>query len=84
MTSTHAFWLAGRQAAGESGFDVTSPWDGTTVGTVSLPTDAQVEEAVAAAYAVRDEFAATPPTYGPPPSTTSAAAWRSAPRRSPA
>ncbi|MFJ6699271.1 aldehyde dehydrogenase family protein [Streptomyces sp. NPDC091272] len=60
MTSTHAFWLAGRQATGDSTFDVTSPWDGRTVGTVSVPTDAQVEEAVAAAYAVKDEFAATP------------------------
>ncbi|MFJ9583316.1 aldehyde dehydrogenase family protein [Streptomyces acidicola] len=60
MTATHAFWLAGRQATGDTGFDVTSPWDGRLVGRVSLPTDAQVEEAVAAAYAVRDEFAATP------------------------
>ncbi|GGN11879.1 aldehyde dehydrogenase family protein [Streptomyces fuscichromogenes] len=60
MTSTHAFWLAGRQVTGEDTFDVTSPWDARPVGTVSVPTDAQVEEAVAAAYAVRDEFAATP------------------------
>ncbi|GAA1370833.1 aldehyde dehydrogenase family protein [Streptomyces beijiangensis] len=60
MTSTHAFWLAGRQATGEDTFDVTSPWDGRLVGTVAVPTDAQVEEAVAAAHAVRDEFAATP------------------------
>ncbi|CAM5267355.1 NAD/NADP-dependent betaine aldehyde dehydrogenase [Streptomyces violarus] len=60
MTSTHAFWLAGREATGEDTFDVTSPWDGRLVGKVSVPTDAQVEEAVAAAYAVRDEFAATP------------------------
>ncbi|MFI1015705.1 aldehyde dehydrogenase family protein [Streptomyces sp. NPDC020965] len=60
MTSTHAFWLAGRQATGETAFDVTSPWDGRLVGQVSVPTEAQVEEAVAAAYAVRDEFAATP------------------------
>ncbi|MFE7774836.1 aldehyde dehydrogenase family protein [Streptomyces sp. NPDC057445] len=60
MTSTHAFWLAGRQATGETTFDVTSPWDGRVVGTVSVPTDAQVEEAVAAAHAVVDEFAATP------------------------
>ncbi|WP_433545427.1 aldehyde dehydrogenase family protein [Streptomyces sp. CA-294286] len=59
-TSTHAFWLAGRQATGDETFDVTSPWDGRTVGTVAVPTDAQVEEAVAAAYAVKDEFAATP------------------------
>ncbi|MGW0844087.1 aldehyde dehydrogenase family protein [Streptomyces sp. NPDC002787] len=60
MTATHAFWLAGRQATGETTFDVTSPWDGRLVGRVSVPTDGQVEEAVAAAYAVRDEFAATP------------------------
>ncbi|MFE7842082.1 aldehyde dehydrogenase family protein [Streptomyces sp. NPDC057474] len=60
MTATHAFWLTGRQATGETTFDVTSPWDGRLVGTVSVPTDEQVEEAVAAAYAVRDEFAATP------------------------
>src|SRR6185312_8288784 len=60
MTSTHAFWLAGRRATGETTFDVTSPWDGRTVGTVSVPTEAQVEEAVAAAYAVRDAFAGTP------------------------
>ncbi|MGW3161182.1 aldehyde dehydrogenase family protein, partial [Streptomyces sp. NPDC001089] len=60
MTSVHSFWLAGRAAEGDSTLDVTSPWDGRLVGTVSVPTDGQVEEAVAAAYAVRDEFAATP------------------------
>lgn len=60
MTSTHAFWLAGREATGEESFDVTNPWDGRLVGTVAVPTEAQVEEAVAAAHAVRDEFAATP------------------------
>ncbi|MFE4641333.1 aldehyde dehydrogenase family protein [Streptomyces sp. NPDC056730] len=60
MTSTHAFWLAGRQATGEDTFDVTSPWDGRLVGTVAVPTEDQAEEAVAAAHAVLDEFAATP------------------------
>ncbi|MEU0696614.1 aldehyde dehydrogenase family protein [Streptomyces niveus] len=60
MAATHAFWLAGRRATGEETFDVTSPWDGRLVGKVAVPTEAQVEEAVAAAYAVRDEFAATP------------------------
>ncbi|MFC9605704.1 aldehyde dehydrogenase family protein [Streptomyces niveus] len=60
MAATHAFWLAGRRATGEETFDVTSPWDGRLVGRVAVPTEAQVEEAVAAAYAVRDEFAATP------------------------
>ncbi|MCC3772066.1 aldehyde dehydrogenase family protein [Streptomyces sp. UNOC14_S4] len=60
MTAPHAFWLAGREAHGEETFDVTNSWDGRPVGTVSVPTEAQVEEAVAAAHAVRDEFAATP------------------------
>ena len=57
---THAFWLAGREATGESTLEVTSPWDGGRVGAVSVPTEAQIEEAVAAAEAVRGEFAATP------------------------
>lgn len=60
MTSTHAFWLAGRAATGETTFDVTNSWDGRLVGRVWVPTEAQVEEAVAAAHAVREEFAATP------------------------
>ncbi|EME98168.1 aldehyde dehydrogenase family protein [Streptomyces mobaraensis NBRC 13819 = DSM 40847] len=63
MTDTpapHAFWLAGRKATGEETFDVTNSWDGRLVGTVSVPTEAQVEEAVAAAHAVREEFAGTP------------------------
>jgi len=57
---THAFWLAGREATGESTLEVTSPWDGRRVGAVSVPTEAQIEEAVAAAEAVRGEFSATP------------------------
>ncbi|MFE4666410.1 aldehyde dehydrogenase family protein [Streptomyces sp. NPDC056716] len=60
MTATHTFWLAGREATGEDTFAVTSPWDNRTVGTVSIPTDAQTEEAVATAHAVREDFAATP------------------------
>ncbi|MFF0473113.1 aldehyde dehydrogenase family protein [Streptomyces sp. NPDC004284] len=60
MTTTHAFWLAGREATGDATFDVTNSYDGRLVGKVSVPTEAQVEEAVAAAYAVVDEFAATP------------------------
>lgn len=39
---------------------MTNPWDGRLVGTVAVPTEEQVEEAVAAAHAVREEFAATP------------------------
>ncbi|MFB7514337.1 aldehyde dehydrogenase family protein [Streptomyces sp. NPDC056144] len=60
MTTTHAFWLAGREATGDATFDVTNSYDGRLVGKVSVPTEAQVEEAVAAAQAVVDEFAATP------------------------
>lgn len=60
MTATHAFWLAGRQATGDDTFDVHNSYDGRLVGTVAVPTEAQVEEAVAAAHAVADEFAATP------------------------
>ncbi|WP_052869403.1 aldehyde dehydrogenase family protein [Streptomyces niger] len=58
--ATTAFWLAGREATGAETFEVTSPWDGRTVGTVSVPTEEQVEEAVAASVAVQAEFAATP------------------------
>ncbi|WP_306318672.1 MULTISPECIES: aldehyde dehydrogenase family protein [unclassified Streptomyces] len=60
MTDTHAFWLAGRQATGDTTFDVHNSYDGRLVGTVAEPTEAQVEEAVAAAHSVVDEFAATP------------------------
>ncbi|GAA2397622.1 aldehyde dehydrogenase family protein [Streptomyces glaucosporus] len=59
-TPTHAFWLAGREATGDETFEVTSPWDGRTVGTVGVPTEAQVEQAVAAAAESAAEFAATP------------------------
>ncbi|MEZ0096217.1 aldehyde dehydrogenase family protein [Streptacidiphilus sp. EB129] len=60
MSSTYAFWLAGRQEHGTESFEVHHPWDNSLVGTVSIPTEAQVEEAVAAAAAVQQEFAATP------------------------
>ncbi|WP_419998298.1 aldehyde dehydrogenase family protein [Streptomyces boninensis] len=60
MATAHPFWLAGRQATGDDTLDVTSPWDGRLVGAVSVPTQAQVEEAIVAADAVKDEFAATP------------------------
>lgn len=60
MTPTTPFWLAGRQATGDTTLDVTSPWDARTVGTAAIPTAAQIEEAVATAHAVREDFAATP------------------------
>ncbi|MEW1780077.1 aldehyde dehydrogenase family protein [Streptomyces sp. NPDC086777] len=60
MTSPRSFWLAGGQASSMTALAVTSPWTGQLVGQVSVPTDDQVETAVAAAYAAREEFAATP------------------------
>jgi acyl-CoA reductase-like NAD-dependent aldehyde dehydrogenase len=60
VTTTYAFWLAGRQETGPETLDVHHPYDGRLVAKVSVASDAQVEEAVAAAYAVKDEFAATP------------------------
>ncbi|MGI5269812.1 aldehyde dehydrogenase family protein [Nonomuraea sp. CA-218870] len=54
------FWLAGRPATGDGELTVTNPDDGREVGRVSMPTDAQVEEAVAAAHAVAAKAAALP------------------------
>jgi acyl-CoA reductase-like NAD-dependent aldehyde dehydrogenase len=53
MTDVLPFYLAGRPATGSGVLDVTHPYDGSLVATVSVPTSAQVEEAVAAADAVR-------------------------------
>ncbi|MFC4911308.1 aldehyde dehydrogenase family protein [Actinomadura gamaensis] len=54
------FWLAGRPETGTETFAVTHPYDGREVGVVAVPTPEQVEEAVAAAHAVRAEAAALP------------------------
>ncbi|MBW8483199.1 aldehyde dehydrogenase family protein [Actinomadura parmotrematis] len=54
------FWLAGRAATGTETLAVTHPFDGREVAVVAVPTEAQVEEAVAAADAVRAEAAALP------------------------
>ena len=54
------FWVAGKAATGDEQIKVTHPFDGREVGTVSVATEAQVEEAVAKAYAVRHEAAALP------------------------
>jgi acyl-CoA reductase-like NAD-dependent aldehyde dehydrogenase len=56
--TTHPFWLAGRPAEGDQSFEVRNPWDGSLVARVSEPTEAQVEEAVAAAAGVAAEPAA--------------------------
>ncbi|MCW2539788.1 MAG: Aldehyde Dehydrogenase [Frankiales bacterium] len=55
-----AFWLSGQATTGEGTLEVTSPWDGRVVGEVSLPTDAQIEQAVADLHAVRQQAQALP------------------------
>ncbi|GAA4141761.1 aldehyde dehydrogenase family protein [Actinomadura keratinilytica] len=54
------FWLAGRPATGDEELTVAHPYDGRVVGAAAVPTPAQVEEAVAAADAVRAAAAALP------------------------
>ncbi|MEU4511994.1 aldehyde dehydrogenase family protein [Nonomuraea wenchangensis] len=55
-----SFWLNGSPATGDSELTVTNPHDGREVGRHSVPTDAQVEEAVAGAHAVARQAAALP------------------------
>ena len=54
------FWIAGKQTTGTDSYEVYSPYDGAHVATVSVPTDAQVEQAVAAAHAAAKETADQP------------------------
>ncbi|MFC4059275.1 aldehyde dehydrogenase family protein [Planomonospora corallina] len=54
------FWLAGRPATGDGELTVTNSHDGRVVGVCSVPTPGQVEQAVAAADAVRKRAAALP------------------------
>jgi aldehyde dehydrogenase (NAD+) len=60
MTASHPFWLAGKPATGETEVVVTAPYDGRELARVSVPTNAQVDQAVAAAAASADETAAQP------------------------
>ncbi|MGH6657188.1 MAG: aldehyde dehydrogenase family protein [Actinocrinis sp.] len=59
-TRPRPFWLAGKPETGDATLDVTRPYDGTLLATVSLPTEAQVEQAVAAAVAAAKQTAALP------------------------
>ncbi|MEU8271742.1 aldehyde dehydrogenase family protein [Sphaerisporangium sp. NPDC049002] len=54
------FWLSGSPATGDAELTVTNPHDGRVVGIASVPSPDQVEQAVAAAHAVRKEAAALP------------------------
>lgn len=60
MTDITPFWLAGEPTVGEDSLDVHSPYSGDLVGRVSLPTPAQVEQAIADADAVQDELLGLP------------------------
>ncbi len=57
LTEVRPFWLAGRPALGPDTLDVNHPFDGQLVATVSVPSPAQVEAAVAALDGVRAEAA---------------------------
>ncbi|WP_448640396.1 aldehyde dehydrogenase family protein [Geodermatophilus sp. URMC 63] len=54
------YWVAGRPATGTEVLEVRSPHDGALAGTTTTATTEDVEAAVAAADAVRAEYAATP------------------------
>jgi len=60
MSDVTPFYLSGVPATGADTLLVTSPWDGSVVGEVSVPTDEQVEQAVADLHAGRHEAQATP------------------------
>jgi len=60
MSDVTPFYLSGTPATGTETLPVTSPWDGSVVGEASIPTDAQVEQAVADLHAGRYEAQATP------------------------
>jgi acyl-CoA reductase-like NAD-dependent aldehyde dehydrogenase len=60
MPEITPFWLAGRATTGEDTWTITRPYDGHPVAEVAVATEAQVEQAVAAADAVRAEAQALP------------------------
>lgn len=53
------YWVAGSPKTGNGTLEIRNPFDGSLVGAHGQPTAADVEAAVAAADAVRAEFAAT-------------------------
>src|SRR5881409_3333602 len=48
-TSTKPFYIAGEWRTGQGTLEVKSPWDGSVVATLGVPTDADVEDAVTGA-----------------------------------
>ncbi|MDQ1663870.1 MAG: hypothetical protein QOJ68_3850 [Blastococcus sp.] len=60
MSAPVPFWLAGRPATGERAFAVGNPYDGSLVASVAVPTEEQVESAVAGLASTAAEAAALP------------------------
>lgn len=60
MTAVTPFWLSGEATFGEGTVDVLSPYSGDLVGRVSIPTDEQVERAIADLDASQRETLALP------------------------
>ena len=60
MSAPVPFWLAGRATRGTGSFDVVNPYDGSHVATVAVPTQDDVETALAAAAAVAADAAGLP------------------------
>lgn len=60
MTEVTPFWLAGQRALGPDSYTVSDPFHGQIVGEVSVPTDAQVEQAIDAASRSRKDAADLP------------------------
>jgi acyl-CoA reductase-like NAD-dependent aldehyde dehydrogenase len=60
MTQTHPQWVAGKPVEGVEPLEVRSPYDGRLVGMTSWASQEQVEEAVGAAFRLRDEAARLP------------------------
>lgn len=60
MSSVTGYWVAGERVTSDATFEVRHPYDGAAVATTCYATDADVERAVAAAHAVRRQFAELP------------------------
>ena len=60
MTETKPYLVAGEWRSGDDSFDVTSPYDGSTVAAVGKPIAAEVESAVAAAHDAFEECRVLP------------------------
>jgi acyl-CoA reductase-like NAD-dependent aldehyde dehydrogenase len=55
MTEVRPYLVAGEPRTGEGAFEVTSPYNGDVVARIGIPTDADVEEAVARAASTFEE-----------------------------